>query len=108
MRAALAPLLAAVFVVAASSSHAAPPAAPSVTVGADIKEFVFDWDATAGASFYRLLYKVGNGAFKPLIDNIPASSTQVRLSVAVHLQSWSLLRYAIAACNAARSLKATS
>ncbi len=100
MRAALAPLLAAVFVVAASSSHAAPPAAPSVTVGADIKEFVFDWDAMAGASFYRLLYKVGNGAFKPLIDNIPASSTQVRLSVAVHLQSWSLLRYAIAACNA--------
>ena len=52
MRAALAPLLAAVFVVAASSSHAAPPAAPSVTVGADIKEFVFDWDAMAGASFY--------------------------------------------------------
>ena len=100
MRAALTPLLAAVFVLAASSSHAAPPAAPAVTVGADIKEFVFDWDATAGASFYRLLYKVGNGAFKPLIDDIPASSTQVRLSVAVHLQSWSLLRYAIAACNA--------
>ena len=68
-------------------------------MGADIKQLIFDWDDVTGAAYYRLLVKVGTGAFKPLIDNIPASTTQVRLSIAVHLLKWANTRYAVAACN---------
>ena len=100
MRAVLTSLLAAALLLAAPESNAAAPAAPNVTVGADIKQLAFDWDDAAGAAYYRLMYRVGSGAWKPLIDNIPASTTQAKVSVAVHLQSWSLLRYAVAACNA--------
>jgi hypothetical protein len=89
-----------VFSFAALPANGAPPAAPQVTVGSDIKQLIFDWDSTAGASYYRLMQRVGSGSFRPLIDNIPASNTRVTLSVAVHLHSWSLLRYAVAACNA--------
>jgi len=78
---------------------ASPPGTPHVTVGADIKQLVFDWDDVAGAAYYRLLAQVGTGAFKPVIDNIPASTTQARLSVAVHLQNWASTRYLVAACN---------
>ena len=99
MRALLISVLAAALMLAASESNAATPVAPNVTVGADIKQLTFDWDDAAGAAYYRLMYKVGSGAWKPLIDNIPASTTQAKISVAVHLQSWSLLRYAVAACN---------
>jgi len=85
--------------VSPASNAASPPGTPHVTVGADIKQLIFDRDDAIGASYYRLLYKGGAGAFKPLIDNIPASTTQVKLGVAVHLQPWSLIRYAVAACN---------
>ena len=63
--------------LAAPESNAATPAAPNVTVGADIKQLIFDWDDVAGAAYYRLMYKVGSGDWKLLIDNIPASTTQV-------------------------------
>ena len=82
-----------------ASNAASPPGTPHVTVGADIKQLLFDWDDVTGAAYYRLLVQVGTGAFKPLIDNIPASSTQVRLSIADHVLSWTLTHYAVAACN---------
>lgn len=99
MGAVLISLLATALLLAAPESNAATPAAPSVTAGANIKQLIFDWDDTPGATYYRLLYKVGSGVWKPLIDNLPASTTQAEVSIAVHLQSWSLLRYAVAACN---------
>lgn len=98
MRAALTGLLFAVSLLAAPLAKAAPPA-PQVTVGADIKQLIFDWDSVTGAGYYRLLYKIGAGAYKPLIDNIPASTTQAKLSIAVHLLPWTLIHYAVAACN---------
>src|SRR5436305_1220083 len=70
------------------ASAASPPDTPHVTVGADIKQLVFDWGDVAGAAYYRLLAQVGTGAFKPVIDNIPPSRTQARLSIAIHLQNW--------------------
>jgi hypothetical protein len=94
-------LLAAAFILAPRvASAASPPAAPHVTVGADVKQLIFDWDAATGATYYRLMVRIGSGAYKPLIDNIPASTTQVKLSIAAHLLPWTLTRYAIAACNA--------
>jgi len=99
MRAAIAAFLTTAAFLAAPMANAAPPGTPHVTVGADTKQLIFDWDDAVGAGYYRLLYKVGSGAYKPLIDNIPAATTQVKLGVPVHLQSWSLIRYAVAACN---------
>ena len=100
MRAAITAFLTAASVLAAPvASAASPPGTPHVTVGADIKQLIFDWDDAIGATYYRLLYRIGAGAYKPLIDNIPASTTQVKLSIAAHLLPWTLTRYAIAACN---------
>jgi len=83
MRAALTSILAPALLLAAPLLNAAVPPAPGVTAGADIKQLIFDWDDAAGAAYYRLLYKVGSGDWKPLIDNIPASTTQAKVSVAV-------------------------
>jgi hypothetical protein len=99
MRAALTALLFAALLVIAPAKAASPPGTPHLTVGADIKQLIFDWDDTAGAAYYRLLYRVGSGSYQPVIDNIPAATTQAKLSIAVHLQAWSSLRYAVAACN---------
>jgi hypothetical protein len=46
-------------------SKAAPPAAPQLTVGADIKQLIFDWDDVAGAAYYRLLVQVNADPYKP-------------------------------------------
>jgi len=71
MRAAITAFLTAASVLASPAAGAAsPPGTPHVTVGADTKQLIFDWDDAIGATYYRLLYKIGAGAYKPLIDNI--------------------------------------
>ena len=99
MRAAISALMTTALLLVAPVSHAAPPGTPHVTVGADIKQLLFDWDDVTGAAYYRLLVKGGTGAYTPLIDNIPASTTQAKLSIAVHLLKWVNTRYVVAACN---------
>ena len=99
MRTVITALMTAAFLLAAPASNAASPGTPHVTVGADIKQLIFDWDDVTGAAYYRVLAKVGTGTFKPVIDNIPASTTQARLSIAAHLQNWANTRYVVAACN---------
>ena len=90
---------AAVLLAPLAANAASPPGTPQVTVGADIKQLVFDWDEVTGASYYQLLVKAGTTAYKPLIDNIPASATQAKLSISAHLLSWTNTHYAVAACN---------
>ena len=100
MRAAITAFLTAASVLAAPVASAiSPPGTPHVTMGADTKQLIFDWDDAIGAIYYRLMVKIGSGAYKPLIDNIPAPTTQVKLSIAAHFLPWTLTRYAIAACN---------
>jgi len=109
VRTAIAALLtAASFLAAPVSNAASPPGTPHVTVGADIKQLLFDWDDVTGAAYYRLLVQVGTSAFKPVIDNIPASTTQARLSIAVHLQNWANTRYVVAACNTSGCTKSAA
>src|SRR5689334_20567507 len=100
MRAAITSLLTTALLLLAPVSNAAAPDTPHVTVGADIKQLVFDWDAVAGVTYYRLLVRAGTAPYKPVIDNIPASSTRVRLSISAHLLRWTRTHYALAACNA--------
>ena len=80
-------------------SFAAPPVAPHMTVGAGLKQLNFDWDDVPGASYYRLMYQVNSGPFQPILGEIPATTTRAKLNVAVHQHSWTMLRYAVAACN---------
>lgn len=84
MRAALVTFLAAATLLAASPSNAAPAAAPHVTVGADMKQLIFDWDDVSGAAYYRLMYQVGSDPYKPLLDNIATSTIWARSRLEPH------------------------
>jgi hypothetical protein len=77
------------------------PAAPEVTVGADLKQLLFDWDPVPGATHYKLFYNPDGsaGGYAPLGDPILAPRTRARVNLAVHLVPWATARYKVAACN---------
>ena len=72
---------AAALVCAASANAHGPhrpprPAAPQVTVGADLKQLTFDWNPVRGAAYYRLLVNAdGHSGLKPVGRPIPAWKT---------------------------------
>src|SRR5262245_27100796 len=77
------------------------PAAPQVTIGADIKTLRFDWEPVAGVSFYRLWVRNGGTRYISVGERIPASVTHAEHGIPVHLQNWERLRYVVTACNSA-------
>jgi hypothetical protein len=85
----------------ASVANAAPPAAPQVTLGADLKLLRFDWDPVPGATFYRLWIKPGGTRYISVGERIPASITQAEHAIPVHLRDWARTRYVVTACNSA-------
>ena len=86
----------------ASVANAAPPAAPQVTMGADIKLLRFDWEPVAGASYYQLRFRPGGSSvYRPIGERIPAAITQTEQALPVHLQDWTRMRFIVAACNSA-------
>ena len=87
-------------ICAANVGIAAPPGAPQVTMGADIKLLRFDWQPVAGAAYYQLRYRPSVGAaYQPLGERIPATITQTEQSLPVHLQDWVGMRFIVTACN---------
>ncbi len=79
-----------------------PPAAPSLTAGAEFKGLRFDWDTVAGASSYRLEYRAHQtGPFVQVGSNLPASATSKAFRLPLHLFDWTYARYRLAACNSA-------
>ena len=72
---------AATLVCAASANAHGPhrpprPAAPQVTVGADLKQLTFDWNPVRGATYYRLLVNAdGHSGLRPVGRPIPAWKT---------------------------------
>ena len=78
----------------AHAQTAARPAKPQVTVGADIKQLLFDWEPAAGATYYQMyvLYP-GTSRFVTLGGRMLASNTHLTLPIAVHLEYWSGSRY---------------
>ena len=79
-----------------------PPAAPSITAGPEFKGLRFDWSAVPGASWYQFEYRSSqNGAFVQQGANLPASATNTRLRLPLHLFDWTYARYRVAACNSA-------
>ena len=86
---------------AANAQAPARPAAPQVTVGADLKQLIFDWDPVPLATQYQVLVNAtDNSGFVPLGDPIPATQTRATISIAVHLQRWATALYIVSACNA--------
>jgi hypothetical protein len=105
MRAGLNAFWVGLFLLSASvSANAAPPPPPpaEVTVGADLKQLIFDWDPVPRATYYQLLvHNWGTPSFVVIRDDIPATRTRVRLPIASHLINWEAIRYMVAACNEA-------
>ncbi len=79
-----------------------PPAAPSVTAGAEFKGLRFDWESVPGAGWYQFEYRAHQtGPFVQLGTNYSAATTNIRLRLPLHLFDWTYARYRIAACNSA-------
>ncbi len=94
--------LAALAMAAPAYTQITPPAAPSVTAGAEFKGLRFDWEGIYGATWYQLEYRAHQtGPFVQLGANYAASTRNIRLRLPLHLFDWTYARYRIAACNSA-------
>src|SRR5689334_4828230 len=78
------------------------PDKPQVTVGASMKELIFDWEPVPGAVNYRLLVKTSDNPhvyYEPLGERTRRSTFAI--PIAVHQQRWLTTRYIVMACNLA-------
>jgi hypothetical protein len=81
------------------SAHAAPPSAPQVAVGADVKQLTFDWDIVPRSNYYEVWFKANDGApYVKLFENRPWDPHDVN-NVSAHLLDWDQARYQVKACN---------
>jgi trimeric autotransporter adhesin len=85
--------------LAGSVAMAAPPAAPSVTAGADYKVLRFDWDPVPQSNYYELWFKADAGSSFVKFGEIPGSRTRTSNNVSAHLLNWQQARYQVRACN---------
>jgi hypothetical protein len=92
----LAALLATFF---AGAALAAPPAAPHVTVSADVKLLNFDWDIVPRSNYYEFWLKANDGAPYVKFGESPAWRAHAENTIAAHLLDWDQARYQVKACN---------
>jgi hypothetical protein len=85
--------------IPAHAQTAQPPASPDVTVGAGLKQLVFDWARVPGATHYQLSFAPDGVTYTPQGTPILAPRSRTRVNVAVHQQPWITGRYQVAACN---------
>lgn len=94
--------IAALMSAAPAYTQTTPPAAPSVSAGAEFKGLRFDWDGVPGAAWYQFEYRAHQtGSFVQQGANYPASTAAVRFRLPLHLFDWTYARYRVAACNSA-------
>jgi len=85
----------------AAFSQTSPPAAPTLTAGAEFKGLHFDWDPVPGATSYQLEYRAHQtGSFVKQADFL-STGTSTNFSFPLHLFDWTYARYRLAACNSA-------
>jgi hypothetical protein len=85
-----------------SFAQTSPPAAPTLTAGAEFKGLRFDWDTVPGASWYQLEYRAHQtGSFVKQGSDYPSTATSTRFTFPLHLYDWTYARYRLAACNSA-------
>jgi hypothetical protein len=83
-------------------AQTSPPAAPTLTAGAEFKGLRLDWDSVPGATWYQLEYRAHQtGSFVKQGNDFPATATSTRFSFPLHLYDWTYARYRLAACNSA-------
>lgn len=100
MRSMFASLLGSIALASLPAIVQAAPAAPVVTVGADLKQLQFDWDQVPTSNTYELWFKANDGAAWVKYSSIPAARTaRIRINVSVHLLDWRVAKYRVAACN---------
>jgi hypothetical protein len=93
---------------ATSFAQTTAPAAPSLTIGAEIKGLRFDWEPVAGANWYQLELKPHQNAdFAQFGDDLGASVTTMHYRFPLHLYFWTYARYRLAACNSAGCTRST-
>jgi hypothetical protein len=84
------------------ASAQSPPAAPVVTVGAENRQLIFDWDPVPGATSYFLVFKMDrNSSYVPVSNGPPiaAPTHRARVNISVHKLNWRQARFKVAACN---------
>jgi len=82
-----------------AAAVAAPPAAPQVTVGADVKQLQFDWEIVPRSNYYELWFKANSGAPYVKFSEREPWRPRARTAVAAHLLDWQQARYQVRACN---------
>lgn len=81
-------------------SQTSPPAAPTLTAGAQFKGLRFDWTPVAGASWYQFERRTHqNDPFVQQGDDLPATTTSTRFTFPLYFFDWTYARYRVAACN---------
>jgi trimeric autotransporter adhesin len=84
---------------ASSYAQTSPPAAPSLTVGAEIKGLRFDWEPVLGATRYELEYKPYQNSEFAHRWTVDAPATMIMFRLPLHLYFWTYAQYRLAACN---------
>ena len=79
--------------------QAAPPAAPAVTAGADLKTLRFDWNYVPQANRYELWFRANDGATWAKFGDTPSYRPRITSGVSAHLLDWNQARYQVRACN---------
>ncbi len=92
---------------ASSLAQTSVPAAPSLTVGAEIKGLRFDWEPVAGATRYELEYKAYENSEFVHRWTVDAPATMIMFRIPLHLYFWTYAQYRLAACNEAGCSRST-
>ncbi|HLA70758.1 MAG TPA: hypothetical protein VK624_04550 [Steroidobacteraceae bacterium] len=83
----------------ASPAFTAPPVAPQVTVGAEIKQLHFDWSIVPRSNYYEFWFKANNGAPWVKFSELQPWQPHAVNNISAHLLDWDQARYQIKACN---------
>ncbi len=87
---------------AAGAQTTTRPPPPVLTIGAGLKELIFDWEPVPGAAVYRLMANSAPRDYFELVgERLPASRTRAAIAVAAHDLPWETRRYLVEACNTA-------
>ncbi len=92
-------LVLAAILIAPLAAHAAKPAVPTVTVGADFKQLRFDVEPVAGAGYYELWFLPNGAASWVRYADTLAPDPLFKVTVSAHLLDWFNARYRVTACN---------
>ena len=76
------------------------PSATTLSVGFNLKQLQFSWNATSGATAFRLMQDPdGASGFSQVGSDLTIFAASTNLDIGVHRLNWAAARYALDACN---------